>query len=79
VGQTKSETRYKARQKEHARKNKQALYDYTELGNAKPGIDLDILEQSMINKHGGILREGGILKNKRHQIRRSRWDKYRIK
>lgn len=46
VGQVKSEARYVARQTEHARANKDAEYVFEELGRAKPGNDLDVLEEN---------------------------------
>ncbi|MFC4766470.1 DNRLRE domain-containing protein [Effusibacillus consociatus] len=78
IGQAKSEARYKQRQKEHARNNPNARYVFEELGRAKPGKDLNVLEQKMINKFGGIQRGGEILENKRNQIRRSNWSKFGI-
>lgn len=45
IGQAKSDARYKARQKEHDRSNPLAEYKFKEVGRAKPGKDLDVLEQ----------------------------------
>lgn len=79
VGQAQSPERYKARQKEHKRDNPDADFEFEILGRAKPGIDLDILEQKNINELGGLKRKGGELQNRRNQIRKLRWDGLGIK
>lgn len=48
-------------------------HDYKVLGNAKPGIHLDVLEESMIRTQGGLKKEGGTLVNKRHQMSDDRY------
>ncbi|MEW9702990.1 hypothetical protein ABRS97_27985, partial [Paenibacillus sp. SI92] len=73
VGQAKSIERYILRQKEHATKNGQQ-YEFEELGRAKAGSELDILEQTMINLHGGLGKEGGTLENLINKIRESKWE-----
>jgi hypothetical protein len=72
VGQAKSAERYEARQGEHD----DALgveHEFEVLGNAKPGKDLDVLEESKIRENGGLQKEGGTLANKRHQMSESRY------
>ena len=78
VGQAKSKARYKARQKEHQYNNPGERYSYKKIGKAKQGRNLDVYEQKMINKHGGLAKEGGSLENKRHQISRKRWGQFGI-
>ncbi len=53
IGQTKSEQRYKARQKEHQRANKDADYEFTEIDRGKPGKDLNLKEQKHLDANGG--------------------------
>jgi RHS repeat-associated protein len=67
IGQAKSESRFAKRQKEHD-KNLLSKHEYEPLGNATPGKQLDVLEESMIRNHGSIAKEGGSLLNKRHQM-----------
>ncbi|WP_330986333.1 MULTISPECIES: hypothetical protein [Enterobacterales] len=78
VGQAKSDARFAARQGEHD----SALgvrHDYQELGRAKPGTDLDVLEETKIREMGGIKEtsrgtpKGGTLANKRHQMSDARY------
>ena len=45
IGQAKSEARFIERQAEHSRANKGDLYVYEEIGRAKPGDQLDRLEE----------------------------------
>ena len=76
VGQAKSMARYKARQKEHRKKNKDADYEFFELGRAKPGKNLDRLEESWIRAGGGPTNKShpdGGLENLRHQMSASRY------
>ncbi|MBM7570649.1 DNRLRE domain-containing protein [Aquibacillus albus] len=79
IGQTKSPERYLKRQKEHARKNPSARYEYEIIGREVPGKPLDILEQRNINKYGGLEKNGGLLENKRNQISPKYWDYFNIK
>jgi RHS repeat-associated protein len=67
IGQCKSQGRYDARQGEHDRALN-ADHKYEQIGRAKPGKKLDVLEESKIREHGGLKREGGRLENKRHQM-----------
>ncbi|WP_379653769.1 hypothetical protein [Pseudoxanthomonas sp. UC19_8] len=72
IGQSKSMKRYIERQAEHNR----ALgvqHEYEVLGNAAPGRDLDVLEETMIRQNGGIQKRGGTLANKRHQMSEKRY------
>ena len=52
IGQTKSDSRYLARQAEHDRELGE-LHKYRELGRARPGHDLDVLEETHIGWAGG--------------------------
>jgi hypothetical protein len=67
VGRSKSEGRYEKRQSEHDN-NLGTKHDFQELGRAKSGKDLQVLEESMIRQHGGIGSRGGGLANKRHEM-----------
>jgi hypothetical protein len=49
-------------------------HDYEELGRAKPGIDLDVLEETHFRAEGGLHKEGGTLANKRHQMSQERYE-----
>ena len=69
VGQAKSEERYEKRKGEHEKKNGKK-YDFKELGRAKPGVDLDVLEEDWIRAGGGP----GELENKRHQMNPKRYE-----
>ncbi len=73
VGQAKSDTRFDARQIEHDRKLG-VKHDFEELGRAKPGTDLDVLEETHIRAEGGLQKEGGTLANKRHQMSQERYE-----
>jgi RHS repeat-associated protein len=72
IGQTKSPARFVARQAEHNRELG-IQHDYTILGRAQPGTELDVLEESMIRAYGGLRREGGLLLNKKHVMSESRY------
>jgi len=72
VGQAKSESRYLTRQLEHNR-GLGTTHDFQEIGRAKAGIDLDVMEESTIRSLGGIVRRGGDLVNKRHQMSEVRY------
>lgn len=75
VGQAKSAERYAKRKKEH----NDALgvqHEFEILGTAKPGKQLDVLEETMIRKQGGIKKEGGKLANKRHQMSEKNYKKH---
>jgi len=72
IGRAKSEARYEARQREHARANPDAKYKYTELDRAKSGRDLRNAEQRQIENHGGPTNSanpGGGTENQRHEIK----------
>jgi hypothetical protein len=68
IGQAKSQQRFVARQSEHNRALAQQ-HTFTEVGSARPGLDLDILEQTQINRHGGV----PLLQNKRNQMSAQRY------
>jgi RHS repeat-associated protein len=73
IGQAKSEDRYKARQKEHQRANKDADYDFTEIGRGTQGKDLNMKEQKHIDAGGGPTNKSnpdGGLSNKRNVIKK---------
>ena len=77
VGQAKSSGRYKTRQTEHGRENPFADFDYDILGRAKPGTELDRLEEFFIRRHGGPTTKrnpNSPLANKRHQMSESRYE-----
>jgi hypothetical protein len=40
---------------------------------AKPGKDINVLEQKKINEYGGLKKNGGTLENKRNQISEKKW------
>lgn len=67
VGQAKSDERFLKRQGEHNRKT-QRTNTYEILGYAKPGKDLDVLEETHIRRQGGLPKDGGSLENKRYQM-----------
>lgn len=75
IGRSKSPERYDKRQKEHNRDLRKKEpddpgieYDFEELGRAEPGDDLALLEQEMIDAHGGV----GNLANKRNEVSEAR-------
>ena len=53
IGQAKNSDRYKARQKEHQRANKDADYEFIQIDKGRAGKDLDIKEQKHLDKLGG--------------------------
>ncbi len=70
VGQSKSAARYEARQVEHARENPFADFEFSIVGRAKPGTELDRLEEYFIRRLGGPTTRrnpAGALANRRHQ------------
>ncbi|NEB02593.1 polymorphic toxin-type HINT domain-containing protein [Streptomyces sp. SID13726] len=69
VGQAKSWKRYLKRQAEHAKSNPGSAYTFEVLGRAKPGTDLDVLEESWMRAGGGKY----ILENKRVQMSDARY------
>jgi hypothetical protein len=69
VGQAKSWKCYLKRQAEHAKKNPGAAYTFEVLGRARPGVDLDVLEESWMRAGGGKY----ILENKRVQMSDARY------
>jgi hypothetical protein len=72
VGQAKSPKRFNARQGEHDRELG-VQHEYEIIGRAKPGRDLDVLEETKIREFGGIQKRGGRLQNKRHQMSEKRY------
>jgi RHS repeat-associated protein len=53
VGQAKSDSRYAARQKEHARANPDSRFEFKEIDKGKPGADLNKKEQKALDQRGG--------------------------
>jgi RHS repeat-associated protein len=67
VGQAKSEAHFEVRKSVHNRKLGET-HKYNELGRAKPGQDLNVLEETHIRQGGGPMKKGGKLANKRYQM-----------
>jgi hypothetical protein len=53
IGQAKSEKRFIERQKEHARNNPDADFEFEIVDRAKPGAELNQAEQRHLNNAGG--------------------------
>jgi RHS repeat-associated protein len=53
IGRSKSKERFGERQKEHARANPDADYEYAKIDSAEPGAPLRQKEQQHITSHGG--------------------------
>jgi len=73
VGQAKSEKRYKERQKEHQRANKDADYEFEKIDKGKPGKNLDAKEQKHIDAGCGPTNKSnpnGGLSNKKNVIKK---------
>nr|WP_176463591.1 hypothetical protein [Shouchella miscanthi] len=70
VGRSK---RFEKRQKEHAKGDKNK-YSYKVLQKTKPGRQAKRYEQKWINRYGGV----GKLENKRNEIAKKKWRKYRV-
>lgn len=68
VGQTKSPKRFEARQGEHNR-DLGVQHRFKIIGRAKPGRELDTLEETKIREYGGLKK----LRNKRHQMSEQRY------
>lgn len=76
VGSAKSQSRFEARQQEHARANPNADYEFRELGRAEPGKALAVLEEDYIRELGGPSNKSnpdGGLSNRRHQMSEKRY------
>lgn len=72
VGQSKSEKHFLVRQRRHDRRlGVEHIYDA--FGRAKPGKEVDRLEESEIRRQGGVQKEGGTLTNMRHQMSEERF------
>lgn len=75
IGQAKSADHYVKRQNEHNRKLRQT-HEYEVIGRAKPGLALDVMEESFIRSHGGLKHkrgDGGGVVNKRYQMNEERY------
>jgi hypothetical protein len=75
VGKAKSTARFNARQLEHDFE-KNVEHNYKILGKAKPGQQLDVLEETWIRKLGGPTNKSnpnGRLENKRFQMSDKRY------
>lgn len=68
IGQASNEARYLARQGEHARAGG-VNYRFQDLAGARPGLDLDVMEEAFIRSEGGL----EVLQNMRHQMSPSRF------
>jgi hypothetical protein len=66
IGQSKNTDTYARRQIDHNRNV--GTNDFEEVGFAREGLDLNILEETLIRNSGGLRKEGGTLVNKRHQM-----------
>ncbi len=53
VGQAKNDSRFAARQKEHARANPDSRFKFKEIDKGKPGADLNQKEQKALDTRGG--------------------------
>jgi RHS repeat-associated protein len=72
VGQAKSDKRYMERQGEHDRELG-VKHKFNPLGRAKPGEELNKLEETHIRLGGGPQNKGGTLANKRYQMSESKY------
>jgi len=72
VGQSKSPSRFDARQQEHNR-GRGVQHEFEVLDRGTPGQDLDVREEDAIRRHGGLQKEGGRLASKRHQMSEKRY------
>lgn len=74
IGQSKSDSRYIKRQSEHARANPDADFDFEIIGRARPGSQLDRMEEFYIRQGGGPTNlsnpNGGLA---RHQMNDQRY------
>jgi hypothetical protein len=64
------------RQVRHGRAHPNADFEFSELGRAKPGQALDVLEEDFIRKGGGPTNKSnpnGGLSNLRHQMSEERY------
>jgi RHS repeat-associated protein len=76
VGQAMNECCYLQRQIAHGRANPSADFEFAELGRARPGRALDVLEEDFIRQGGGPTNKSnpnGGLSNKRHQMSDERY------
>ncbi|HEV2251350.1 MAG TPA: RHS repeat-associated core domain-containing protein [Candidatus Limnocylindria bacterium] len=76
IGQAKSDARFLSRQAEHARANPDADFEFGIIGRAKPGTQLDRLEEYFIRMEGGptnLRNPDGLLANLRHQMSDARY------
>lgn len=67
VGQSIDDANYAIRQTVHNKKFA-ITHDYQRMGSGRPGVDLNVLEEAFIRSEGGLMREGGLLQNARHQM-----------
>jgi RHS repeat-associated protein len=72
IGRADSPEHFQARQNDHDAKLGVA-HDYEVVARAKPGLSLQVAEETQIRLHGGLRKEGGELVNKRHEMRQSRY------
>jgi RHS repeat-associated protein len=72
IGQSQDLANYELRQYRHDLKLNVG-HEYEAAGKARPGLDLDILEESWIRNSGGLRKEGGTLVDGRHQMNPERY------
>ncbi|ANH81958.1 hypothetical protein A8C56_14155 [Niabella ginsenosidivorans] len=75
VGQAKSEARYAARQKEHARANPRSDFEFKKIDRGRPGRNLDKKEQRALDKRGGPTNKpnpNGGTSNKKNVIKKDK-------
>ncbi|MGD9428852.1 RHS repeat-associated core domain-containing protein [Arthrobacter russicus] len=71
VGQSKTNSRYVNRQKEHGRNTPSSNFDFDVVGRAPQGVELDKLEEDFIRRCGGPTNKSnpnGGLSNKRYEM-----------
>lgn len=76
IGQAKSESRFLARQSEHARENSDADFEFEIIGRGQPGGQLSRIEEFFIRQGGGPTNKGnpnGGLANMRHHMSDARY------
>ena len=66
IGQSRNTDTFTRRQLNHNRNV--GANNFDRLGSAESGLDLNILEETLIRTSGGLRKEGGTLVNKRHQM-----------
>jgi RHS repeat-associated protein len=74
IGKSKDYDNFLERQYRHDLNPKlDGPHNFEVMGNAKPGLDLNILEETWMRNGGGLQREGGTLLNGRHEMNADRY------